>query len=102
MGIWNLQVDALKLRAEILMSEGETSSAGMLLVRAMAIAKRYRMVLRLNATITVYADLLYLRGDLEGASRHAALSLNMAKGIGYSVQTAAAQRILSKINPIYT
>ncbi|MEM9734946.1 MAG: tetratricopeptide repeat protein [Pseudomonadota bacterium] len=99
MGIWSLQVDSLKLRAEILLMEGETSSAGALLVRAMAIARRYRMILRLNSALTLYAELLMRREDLEGARRHATMSLEMAKRVGYSLQTSSAQRILAKIDP---
>lgn len=99
MGIWSLQVDSLKLRAEILLLEGETSSAGALLVRAMAIARRYRMMLRLNAALSVYARLLQHRDDAEGAKRHALLSLEMAKTMGYSHQTSSAQRTLAEIDP---
>ena len=57
------------------------------------------MTLRLNAGITVYARLLLHRGDRSGAERHALVSLEMAKGIGYSLQTALAQEVLAEINP---
>ncbi|RVT85904.1 hypothetical protein DXV76_09210 [Rhodobacteraceae bacterium CCMM004] len=97
MGIWNLQVDALRLRAELLLSQGETTMAGSTAVRAMAIAKRNRMTLRLNSALTVYAEVLLRRGDRPGAEENALLSLEMAKATGYSLETSRAQHILSEI-----
>jgi len=97
MGLWNLQVDALTLRARILFDTGETSTAGALVVRAMAIAKRNGMILRLNVALSVYAAILRARGDTRGAARHAGLSLRMAKRIGYATEAAKAREILTSL-----
>ena len=55
MGIWSLQCDALRLRAEFLLLQGETTTAGKLLIRSMAICRRSTMRLRLNNALTIYA-----------------------------------------------
>ncbi len=98
MGIWNLQVESLTLRAQILLDTGETATSGGLAVRAMAIAKRNGMILRLNGALTIYARVLLLRKDMRGARRHANLSLRLAKRINYATQTARAQDILARVD----
>lgn len=94
MSIWSLQVDALRLRAQLLLEQGETSTAGRLLSRAMAVAKRHALTLRLNSCMTTYADTLRIRGDVESAKRMALSSLSLAKQTGYSLETSRAQRVL--------
>lgn len=96
MAIWNLQVDALWLRAKILLLQNETATAGRLLTRAMAIARRHSMTLRLNSCMTTYAEVLLCRGDLKGAQSIASQSLELAKRTGYSLETARAQAVISE------
>lgn len=96
MSIWSLQVDALRLKARLLLRQGETSSAGKFLIRAMAIARRNSMNLRLNSAMTSYAEVLHLRGDNEGAFAMAQASLIRAKRTSYSLETARAQEILRR------
>ena len=69
MGIWSLQCDALRIRAEFLLLQGETTTAGRLLIRSMAICQRTTMRLRLNNALTIYGKVLYHRGDLKSARR---------------------------------
>ncbi len=97
MGIWSLQVDALILKARLLIEQGETTSSGKLLGRAMAISHRFSMVLRCNRALTIYADLLHRRGDLQGAKSVGVMSLELARISGFSLETVRAQRVLSKI-----
>lgn len=97
MSIWSLQVEALWLQAKFLLQQGETTMAGRLLIRAMAIAKRNSMGLKLNSAMTTYAETLLYREDFDGAKRIAKESLEMAKGIGYNLETSRAQHILSKL-----
>ncbi|MEP1696569.1 MAG: tetratricopeptide repeat protein [Paracoccaceae bacterium] len=99
MGIWSLQCDALLLRARMLLEQGETTTSGRLLVRALAIAHRCSLTLRANRGMTLYADLLRHRGDIEGAQTIAIASLEMAKNTGFSLETVRAQAVLSQINP---
>ena len=94
--IWSLQADALWLRANILLAQGEMSSAGRLLIRSMAISKRNSMMLRLNNAMTSYAEVLLLRGDVAGALGVARQSLDQAKRTGYSLETARAQAVLTR------
>lgn len=95
MAIWSLQCECLMFRASLLLSEGETTTAGRLLVRALALAKRHSMGLRLNRATTLYSLMLLHRGDTLGARRTANLSLEMAKSHGYNLETSRAQQILS-------
>jgi len=97
MGIWSLQVDALRLRAERLLKFGESASAGQLLVRAMAIAQRNSMMLRLNGSMTLYARALQLRGEVLAARDMAQDSMSLARRLGYSIEEARASRVLNAI-----
>lgn len=94
MGIWSLQVDAMQLHAEILLGQGETASSGRLLIRAMALARRHAMNLRLNSAMTLYARTLLARGDRHGATTFARASLKRAKDMGYNLETPRAQAAL--------
>jgi tetratricopeptide (TPR) repeat protein len=96
MAIWSLQVDALWLRSRILLTQNETATAGRLLTRAMAIARRHSMTLRLNTCLTTYAEVLIGRRDFDGALSMANQSLDLAKRIGYSIETARAQNVISE------
>lgn len=99
MDIWSIQADALRLRAELLLAHGETESAGEELIRSLAICRRNRMLLRLNSALTLYADVLLIRGDISGAKSLASRSLELAKSIRYNLETSRAQRLLSRIDP---
>lgn len=97
MGVWSLQCDALRQRAIILLAQGETTTAGRLLIRSMSIAKKHSMALRLNSAMTVYAETLLLRGDNKGARNISKRSLEMAKMNGYNLETSRAEKVLSSI-----
>ncbi len=97
MGIWSLQCDSLILNARLLTEQGETSKAGQLLARALAISHRFSMNLRRNRALTIYADLLRRRGDKHGAESIAVASLELAKTTGFSLETVRAQKVLSEI-----
>jgi tetratricopeptide (TPR) repeat protein len=97
MGSWSLQVDALRLRAEHMLAFGETALAGQLLVRAMAISRRNRMMLRLNGTMTQYARALMLRRDRLSALAVATKSLALAKSIQYGLEEARTTQLVMQI-----
>lgn len=94
MSIWSLSVDALWVRASILLAQNENIEAGRLLTRAMGIAKRNSMNLRLNSCITTYASALLQRGDVNGAFETANQSLDLAKRASYALETGRAQIVL--------
>ncbi|MCW2309014.1 SIR2 family protein [Rhodobium gokarnense] len=97
MSIWSLQCDAQMLRASVLLRQGETTTAGRLLSRSMAVARRHSMGLRLNRALTLYAETLLLRGDRKGAKMLAQSSLEMAKSTGDNIETTRAQSVLSRL-----
>ncbi|MDJ0826171.1 MAG: SIR2 family protein [Rhodobacter sp.] len=98
MGIWSLQCDALRIRAEFLLLQGETTTAGKLLTRSMAICRRNTMRLRLNNALTIYAKTLFHRGDLMSARRMARLSLNYAKALNYNLETPRVQELMRQLD----
>jgi hypothetical protein len=96
MSMWNLQCDAVMQRETMLLEQGETTTAGRLLMRAIAIARRRSMGLRLNRATTLYAHTLLRRGDRRGACQIASSSLEMAKFWDYNLETSRAQRVLTE------
>ncbi len=64
-----LLCDANRLRAEILLHQGEAEMAGRLLSRNLAMIKRAGMDLRLSANLAHYANVLMLKGRHEQARR---------------------------------
>ncbi|WP_349368709.1 SIR2 family protein [Salinarimonas sp.] len=96
MDIWSIQADALRLRAEILLRQGETATAGSAAIRALAICRRTLMTLRMNATLTLYGEILLQRQDRRGANELARQSLELAKATHYNNETSRAQALLSR------
>ncbi len=79
MGLDSLLVDCLHLQGRILLSAGDSSSSGRLIARAMAIARRNDLNLRLNSIMTSYASVLRKRDRPEAARRLLDASLTLAK-----------------------
>lgn len=96
MGAPSLACEALHLRARILLQNGEASTAGKLLIRSMAIARRNAMHLRLNSAITSYALSLLHRGRPLPAERLLYASLEMAKRSRYNSEIARVLRELER------
>lgn len=96
MGAPSLACEALHLRARILLQNGEASTAGKLLIRSMAIARRNAMHLRLNSAITSYALSLLHRGRSLPAERLLYASLEMAKRSRYNSEIARVLRELER------
>jgi hypothetical protein len=94
MGAPSLACEALHVRARILIDNGEASAAGRLLVRAMALARRNAMNLRLNSAMTTYAISLLRRGRPLPAERLLYSSLEMAKRSGYNSEISRVQKVL--------
>ncbi|WP_306030050.1 SIR2 family protein [Stappia sp. MMSF_3263] len=94
MGAPSLACEALHLRARILLENGEASTAGKLLARAIAIARRNAMNLRLNSAMTTYALSLLHRGRPLPAERLLYASLEMAKRARYNREITRVLREL--------
>jgi len=95
MGISSLLVDVLHLKANILLNSGDTSTSGKLMIRAMAIARRYGMTLRVNSIMTNYARVLISRRRIESALRLLNSSLDMAKRCEYSTEVVRIHDAMS-------
>tara|TARA_R110002020_G_scaffold260907_1_gene475255 strand:- start:528 stop:989 length:462 start_codon:yes stop_codon:yes gene_type:complete len=98
----SLLVDALTERARILLSQGETSLSGSLLVQAMSLAKSNGMGLRLNAAMLVYAKLLYERGRTRSARIFLDQAIHLAKRFGNQTVIDGAERHSEKRPPEFT
>lgn len=96
MGAPSLACETLHLRARILLENGEASTAGKLLARAMAIARRNAMSLRLNSAMTTYALSLLHRARPLPAERLLYASLEMAKRSRYNSEIARVLRELER------
>ena len=94
MGIPSLTCDALHTEAQILLANGDSHSSGKLLIRAMAIARRNDLQLRLSSMLTSYARVLLQRGSTEAARRLLISSLEIAKKFDYALQVDRTLRIL--------
>lgn len=94
LGIPSLMCDALHTKALMLLENGDSTSSGRVLIRAMAIARRNDMQLRLSSTMTAYARILLHRGNVASSRRLLISSLEIAKKYEYALQIDRTQRIL--------
>ena len=94
MGIPSLTCDSLHAEAQILLANGDSHSSGKLLVRAMAIARRNDLKLRLSSMLTAYARVLLQRGSTEAARRLLISSLEISKKYEYALQVDRTLRVL--------
>ncbi len=86
MGLSSLLVDVLHLQGTMLLTVGDTIGSGRLLTRAMAIARRNDMTLRLSSIMTNYAGVLIARKRISSAKRLLNSSHMMAKRTGHSLE----------------
>lgn len=75
----SLLSEALTVKAELLLEQGETTLAGKLLSQAMSMTRRNGMGLRLNSAMTIYARVLAMRGMKDQARQLLFSCLEMAK-----------------------
>lgn len=92
-----LLCEALHARASFLADHGETALAGTLLTRAMAIAKRNGMALRLNRSMTLYASVLSARGLPDQARKLLFGCLEMAKRHGNQIEIERIEAAFDQI-----
>lgn len=94
MGMHALLVDCLHAQGRMLLESGDHSSSGRLMTRAMAIARRHEMNLRLNTIMTSYAKVLLARRRISSAKRLLNSALAIAKGSGYSIEVVRIHQAL--------
>ncbi|MDA4844746.1 SIR2 family protein [Hoeflea poritis] len=95
----SLRVDVDHVRAELLLADGETTLAGELLSRNLTITKRNEMYLRMNGTLTRYAEALHLRGLSDQANSILFSSLEIAKRTSSQAEINAVESVFEKLNP---
>lgn len=96
MGIHSLLVDSLHAQGRMLLSAGDHSSSGRLLTKAMAIARRNNMTLRLITIMTNYAKVLLARRRIESAKRLLDAALAMAKRSGHAIQVVRIHDVIDE------
>ena len=86
MGSESLLVDTLHTQGKILLNSGDNSGSGRLFTRAISIARRNQMDLRLNSIMTSHAQVLMMRQRDDEARRILESSLTMAKRTEFSLE----------------
>lgn len=94
MGITKIQVEALKVRAEINMIQGETEFAGRLAAQAIGLANRHGMRLREFSSLILYGQILAKRGQLELSRSILKDTVEKMEKYGYQHKAHQAQSIL--------
>lgn len=93
MGLPSLLVDTLHTQATMLLNAGDFSSSGRLMTKAMAIARRNDMTLRLNSIMTNYAKVLLARQRIASAKRLLSAALAMAKRCSYNIEVVRIHEV---------
>ena len=96
MGIPSLTCDANHSRARIMLDNGDNTTSGQILIKAMALARRNGLMLRLNAMMTTYARVLIRRERQLSAQRLLYASLEMAKRSHYNLEVDRIQSLLQE------
>ncbi|MDN2579025.1 SIR2 family protein [Aquibium sp. ELW1220] len=96
----SLLSDVLTVRARLLLEQGESTLAGSLLSRAMVMAKRNGMNLRLNSAMTNYARVLAMRGLKDQANKLLFTCLDIAKRNNNQIEIARAESAFDELHLI--
>lgn len=94
MGLPRLKVEALRVRGEIILVQGDAENAGRLVARAVALANRHGMRLRKVSCLVLYARILHARGEPEFAQRILEEVLQEARLFDYQLKAELAARQL--------
>jgi tetratricopeptide (TPR) repeat protein len=98
LGLPRLKVDALRVRAEIVLEQGDAEHAGRLTSRAIAIANRHGMRLRKTSCLIVYARILHARGELRYSRYILEEALREARRCSYHLKAELAGRLLRELH----
>ena len=97
MGIPKIKAEALKVRAEIMLAQGETEYAGRLAARSVGIANRNGMRLRKLSALLVYGRVLSARGQGNLAHDIYEDAAREANKLGYYLKANRAGSLLRDI-----
>lgn len=97
MGLHSLLVDVMHEQGRLLFNAGDNLGAGRLLTRALAIARRNDMALRLNSIMGTYASVLVSRGRVASAKRLLLSAMRMAKRAEHSSEVFRLQGKISDV-----
>lgn len=96
----SLLCDVFISRARLLLEQGESTLAGSLLARAMALAKRNGMNLRLNSAMTAYARVLAMRNLRDQADQLLFACLGMAKRNNNQIEIAGVEAAFDALHQL--
>lgn len=102
MGLHALMVESLHAQGVILLKAGDYSSSGRMMTKAMEIARRNDMTLRLNTTMTNYAQVLLERRRVASAKRLLNAALTLAKRSGYSIEVGRIHAVMDRADRMST
>jgi tetratricopeptide (TPR) repeat protein len=97
MGLVKARVEALKVRAELILAQGETEYAGRLAARAIALASRDGMRLRRLAALVTYARVLRARSQTSLATTVLDRTSKEASRLRYRLKAELADRELREL-----
>lgn len=97
MGLDKMMVEALKVRGEIMLSEGEVTQAGRVTAQAVALAKRSGMRLRKISAALVQAKVYQTRGQKQFAEQILDEIVHEAGQLGYTLKSGRAQKLRQEL-----
>jgi hypothetical protein len=94
MGLIKLQIEAIKTRSQIILSQGETEQAGRLAARAVGLANRNGLELQKISGLIIYGRILLERGQTELAHSVLRDCSREADRIGYQLAAIFVDRLI--------
>jgi tetratricopeptide (TPR) repeat protein len=97
MGIPKIKADVLKIRAEIMLTQGETDFAGRLAARSVGICSQHGMRLRKLSALVVYGKIVAARGQVDLATEILKDASQEASHLGYHLKADQASRFVREV-----
>ncbi|MGX9354163.1 SIR2 family protein [Roseobacteraceae bacterium S113] len=97
MGIQKMQAEVMKVRAEVLLADGETTQAGFVAAQSIAMSKRNGMRLRKISAAIIQAQILIKRGQPMDGKRLLRETVMESQALGYATKTSYAMDILDTL-----
>ena len=91
MGLRKMLAEALKVRAEVMLAEGEVTQAGKMSAQAVAIFNRNGLRLRKISAALLQAKVYQKRGQIKFAKKILAEIEREASSLGYTLKSSSAQ-----------
>ncbi|MEZ5478948.1 MAG: tetratricopeptide repeat protein [Thiolinea sp.] len=97
MGLEKMTAEALKVRGEIMLSEGEVTQAGFVTAQSVALSKRNGMRLRKIAATLIQAQVYKTRGQVDAALQILDEIVLEADKLSYTLKSSAAQQLRQQL-----